>query len=59
VLISTYPFVSIGYQGKDIPIPTGADGLGGIARAMLERIQGIQTGKIESDWSVIAGEAEN
>ncbi len=50
--------LSIGYEGDDIPIPVGPDGLGDVARAMLERIQGIQTGKIESEWSVIAGQAE-
>lgn len=49
---------NIGYEGDDIPIPVGPDGLGDVARAMLERIQGIQTGKIESEWSVIAGQAE-
>lgn len=51
--------LSIGYKGDDIPIPVGPDGLGDVARAMLERIQGIQTGKIESEWSVIAGRVED
>lgn len=48
---------SIGYEGEDIPIPAGPEGLGPIAKAMLDRIQGIQTGKIEHEWSVVAGRA--
>ncbi|KAJ9113929.1 hypothetical protein QFC19_000124 [Naganishia cerealis] len=48
---------NIGYEGTDIAIPAGPEGLGPIAKAMLDRIQGIQTGKIEHEWSVIAGQA--
>ncbi|KAJ9109802.1 hypothetical protein QFC20_003218 [Naganishia adeliensis] len=48
---------NIGYKGEDIPIPAGPEGLGPIAKAMLDRIQGIQTGKIEHEWSVVAGRA--
>ncbi|KAJ9116908.1 hypothetical protein QFC22_004565 [Naganishia vaughanmartiniae] len=48
---------NIGYEGTDIPIPAGQEGLGPIAKAMLDRIQGIQTGKIEHEWSVVAGKA--
>jgi branched-chain amino acid aminotransferase len=46
----------IGYEGRDISIPTGSDGLGDISRAMLDQIVGIQTGEIEHEWSVIANE---
>lgn len=46
----------IGYEGVDIEIPTGPSGLGDVAKAVLDRIQGIQVGKIEKgNWSVIAG----
>ncbi|ORY31822.1 aminotransferase [Naematelia encephala] len=48
----------IGYKGRDIQIPTGPTGLGSIAKALLDRIQGIQTGEIEHEWSVIANEVK-
>ncbi|KAJ9101835.1 hypothetical protein QFC21_003175 [Naganishia friedmannii] len=48
---------NIGYEGTDIPIPAGPEGLGPIAKAMLDRIQGIQTGRIEHEWSIVAGKA--
>ncbi|ORX37110.1 putative branched-chain-amino-acid aminotransferase 2 [Kockovaella imperatae] len=44
----------IGFQGKDIPIPVGPDGMGPIAKAVLDRVVGIQTGEFEHEWSVIA-----
>ncbi|OCF35006.1 branched-chain amino acid aminotransferase [Kwoniella heveanensis BCC8398] len=44
----------IGYEGRDINIPTGPDGLGAIAKGILDRITAIQTGEIEHPWSVIA-----
>lgn len=50
---------SIGYEGIDIPVPVGPSGLGNIAQAVLDRIQAIQTGKIDHPWSVIAGNATN
>ncbi|GFZ50541.1 Branched-chain-amino-acid aminotransferase [Saitozyma sp. JCM 24511] len=50
------PVDKIGYEGRDIAIPTGSDGLGDISRAMLDQIVGIQTGEIEHEWSVIANE---
>lgn len=40
------------YEGKDIAVPCGADGLGDIARVMLREIVGRQNGTIKSDWSV-------
>ena len=49
----------IGYEGTDIPVPVGPSGLGNIAQAVLDRIQAIQTGKIDHPWSVIAGKAAN
>jgi branched-chain amino acid aminotransferase len=47
----------IGYQGRDISIPTGPEGLGQIAKGMLDRVQAIQTGEFEHEWSVVANEA--
>lgn len=44
---------AIGYEGRDVPVPVGEDGLGDVARVMLREIQGIQTGAIErGNWSV-------
>lgn len=44
---------AIGYEGRDVPVPVGEDGLGDVARVMLREIQGIQTGAIEKgNWSV-------
>lgn len=44
---------AIGYEGRDVPVPVGEDGLGDVARVMLREIQGIQTGAIKRDnWSV-------
>ncbi|WVR06627.1 branched-chain amino acid aminotransferase [Kwoniella sp. DSM 27419] len=44
----------IGYEGRDIHIPTGPEGLGNIAKGILDRILAIQTGEIEHPWSVVA-----
>ncbi|WVQ96260.1 branched-chain amino acid aminotransferase [Kwoniella sp. CBS 9459] len=44
----------IGYEGRDIEIPTGPEGLGAIAKGILDRIIAIQTGEIEHPWSVVA-----
>lgn len=46
------PVDRVGYKGKDIHIPAG-DGIGPIAKAMLERITDIQLGKVEHEWSVV------
>jgi branched-chain amino acid aminotransferase len=46
----------IGYEGRDIVIPTGPAGLGPIAKGVLDTIVGIQTGEIEHEWSVVANE---
>lgn len=48
----------IGYQDRDIHMPTGPEGMGPIAKAMYDTIVGIQTGAIESEWSVIANDVE-
>lgn len=48
----------IGYEGRDIHMPTGPEGMGPIAKAMYDTIVGIQTGEIESDWSVVANDAK-
>jgi branched-chain amino acid aminotransferase len=50
--------VRIGYEGRDIHMPTGPEGMGPIAKAMYDTIVGIQTGEIESDWSVVANDAK-
>lgn len=44
----------IGYEERDIIVPTGPDGMGQIAKAVLNRIVGIQTGVIPHEWSVVA-----
>lgn len=44
---------SIGYDGRQIAVPVGEDGLGDVTRAMLRGIVGRQLGEIESDWSVL------
>lgn len=46
------PVDRVGYMGKDIHIPAG-DGIGPIAKAMLERITDIQLGKVDHPWSVV------
>ncbi|KAJ8472937.1 hypothetical protein ONZ51_g8189 [Trametes cubensis] len=44
----------IGYQGKDIVLPTHEGGLGPVGRALYERITEIQDGKFQwEDWSVV------
>lgn len=53
------PVDKIGYEGKDIEIPTGPGGAGPIAKAMLDTIVGIQTGQIEHEWSVVANEVKS
>lgn len=50
------PIDRIGFKGKDIHIPAG-DGIGPIAKAMLERISNIQLGKVDHPWSVLVEDA--
>lgn len=44
---------AIGYQGKDIDIPVGDDGMGPLTRVFLDEIVKRQLGEVESDWSVV------
>ncbi|KAL7420583.1 branched-chain-amino-acid transaminase bat2 [Cryptotrichosporon argae] len=46
----------IGYQGRDIEIPTGppGQGMGNIAKGILDRMSAIQTGAYPHEWSVVA-----
>ncbi|CDZ98398.1 branched-chain-amino-acid aminotransferase [Phaffia rhodozyma] len=51
------PVDNIGYEGKDISVPTGPEGLGQVAKSVLNKIVAIQMGKEpHKDWSVIASE---
>ncbi|KAI0651334.1 branched-chain amino acid aminotransferase II [Trametes meyenii] len=44
----------IGYEGKDIVLPTHEGALGPVGRSLYERITEIQEGKFEwEDWSVV------
>lgn len=49
----------IGYLGRDIVIPCGpaGQGMGDIAKGVLETLQGIQSGELESEWAVIANDS--
>jgi branched-chain amino acid aminotransferase len=48
----------IGYEGKDIKVPTGENGqgIGDLAKSFLTEVQGRQIGKIPSKWSVVVSE---
>lgn len=61
IIVSLITFVSvacvrsrIGYANRDIAIPTGPEGLGQVAGAVLDRIVKIQKGLTDSPWSVRA-----
>ncbi|KAH7912565.1 aminotransferase [Hygrophoropsis aurantiaca] len=47
------PVDKIGYQGSDVHIPTGEDGMGPISKPLWTELVGIQTGTIKSDWNVV------
>lgn len=47
------PVDRLGFKGQGIDVPVGPDGLGPIAKAMLNTIMGIQYGKIPHPWSVL------
>jgi len=47
------PVDKIGYQGADVVIPTGQDGMGPISKPIWTELVGRQTGVIPSEWSVI------
>ncbi|KAG8859111.1 hypothetical protein FRB96_004681 [Tulasnella sp. 330] len=44
---------AIGYQGKDINIPVGDDGMGPLTKAFHDEIVKRQLGEVDSDWSVV------
>jgi branched-chain amino acid aminotransferase len=46
----------IGYLGTDIEIPCGPEGqgMGDIAKAVLDRLSAIQSGEVEHPWAVVA-----
>ncbi|CAE6469562.1 unnamed protein product [Rhizoctonia solani] len=50
------PVKAIGYQGKDINIPVGDEGMGPICKGILDQIVARQMGTVESDWSVVVTE---
>lgn len=52
------PVNKIGYQGRDIDIPVGEDGMGPVSRPIWTELVGRQTGEIESDWSLVVCEGE-
>ncbi|KAG1794368.1 aminotransferase [Suillus plorans] len=45
------PVERIGYNGGDIMIPTGEDGMGPVSRPLWTELVGIQTGAVKSDWN--------
>ncbi|KAG6915375.1 hypothetical protein DXG01_011776 [Tephrocybe rancida] len=50
--VAVAPIGRIGYEGRDLVLPSENTGLGDVGRALLERILDIQTGKVEwEDWS--------
>ncbi|KAH9049472.1 aminotransferase [Lactarius hengduanensis] len=50
------PVKKIGYQGQDVEIPVGEDGMGPVSQPLWTELTGRQTGEIESDWSVVIHE---
>ncbi|KAG2153306.1 aminotransferase [Suillus clintonianus] len=47
------PVERIGYNGGDIMIPTGEDGMGPVSRPLWKELVGIQTGTVKSDWNYV------
>ena len=45
------PINNLGYMGENIAVPVAEDGLGDIARVMLNELAARQYGEIESPWS--------
>ena len=50
------PVNKIGYQGEDVHIPTGEDGMGPVSRPIWKQLSGIQNGTIPHPWSVVVTE---
>lgn len=51
------PVDRIGYQGEDVMVPTGPDGMGPVARVIWRELVGRQMGTIPSEWSVTVSES--
>ncbi|KAG6871247.1 hypothetical protein C0995_006839 [Termitomyces sp. Mi166 len=50
--VTVAPIGRIGYEGRDLVLPSENIGLGDVGRALLERLLDIQTGRAEfEDWS--------
>ncbi|KAG1854144.1 aminotransferase [Suillus subalutaceus] len=47
------PVERIGYNGGEVMIPTGEDGMGPVSRPLWTELVGIQTGAINSDWNYV------
>ncbi|KAG2347500.1 branched-chain amino acid aminotransferase II [Suillus weaverae] len=47
------PVDRIGYNGGDVMIPTGEDGMGSVSKTLWTELVGIQTGVIKSDWNYV------
>lgn len=47
------PVSRIGYEGRDLVLPTYEGGAGPVSKALWERIVEIQEGRRESQWSVL------
>lgn len=47
------PVDRVGFMGRDIHIPSGEDGAGNVAKAMLKTITDIQLGRMDHPWSVL------
>ncbi|KAG1749684.1 aminotransferase [Suillus paluster] len=50
------PVDRIGYNGGDVMIPTGEDGMGPISKPLWTELVGIQTGAIKSDWNYVVAQ---
>ncbi|CAD6884765.1 unnamed protein product [Tilletia controversa] len=50
------PVCRLGYLDQQIEIPVGKDGVGPVAKAMLDSITKIQIGQVEHPWSVLIDE---
>lgn len=50
------PVERIGYNGGDVIIPTGKDGMGPISKPLWTELVGIQTGAIQSDWNYVVAQ---
>ncbi|KAH9982261.1 branched-chain amino acid aminotransferase II [Lactifluus volemus] len=52
------PINKIGYQGRDVDIPVGDDGMGPVSRPLWTELVRRQTGEVESDWSVVISDED-